>query len=307
MLAFKRTSLPLLLVLLGAFACAMPQVAVTDPGAAGTSVAQTVDAILILTRNAAGDVAEVFSETPTPLPTLTASATPEPTFTPSPTLTPTATPSPTPSLTATPLTPLISVSVPTNCRIGPGKDYEMVGALLVGETAQVYGRTAQGTYWYIRNPDSPGGFCWVWGEYATLSGLSAALPVYTPPPTPTPPDTATPAPAFEASYAAMDYCTAWWVDVRLENTGSLTFRSVSMTVRDTATDVVVTRISDGFTDENGCSSTERDKLLPGKHVNVSSPTFSYDVNDHKLKATLTLCSQTGLNGTCLTDTITFTP
>jgi hypothetical protein len=40
---------------------------------------------------------------------------------------------------------------------------------------------------------------------------------------------------------------------------------------------------------------------------VSSPQFAYDPNGHKLKATITLCSNPGLNGTCVTKTITFTP
>ena len=98
------------------------------------------------------------------------SQTPTATFTPlPPTNTPTPTLSPTPIFTFTPLTPQISVSVATNCRAGPGKAYDRVGALLVGEFAQVVGRNPTGNYWYIRNPDSSTGFCWVWGEYATLS------------------------------------------------------------------------------------------------------------------------------------------
>ena len=106
------------------------------------------------------------------------------TFTPS--VTPSATASPTPVFTATPAIPLISVTVATNCRVGPGKVYDRVGALLVGQVAEVAGRNLNGNYWYIRNPNDPNGYCWLWGEYATVTGNFAALPVFTPPPTPTP-------------------------------------------------------------------------------------------------------------------------
>ena len=307
MAALKRTSLPLLILLLGVLACALPEISVTDPSANGTSVAQTVDFIMMMTQNAAQPVDSISSDTPTPFPTLTATWTPEPTFTLTPTLTATPTFTPTFLPTATAIAPMISVSVPTNCRVGPGRVYTMVGALLVGQTVPVYARTADGAYWYIRNPDSPTEFCWVWGEYATVTGLAGALPVFTPPPSPTPTNTATPSPAFTASYNGLDSCSGWYVDILIKNTGSLTFNSISLTVKDNATDVVVSSMSDDFVNKTGCNSTERDVLLPGKTAIVSSPGFGYDPNDHRLKATLTLCSQTGLNGSCVTETITFKP
>ncbi len=305
MLTFKRTSLPLLLVLLGVFACAVPVIPQVDQNAGGTAVAQTVLAIIQQTQGAEAGVSDVSSDTPAAPTVPPSTATPIDTFT--PTLVPTSTLSPTPTLTVTPLVPMISVSVPTNCRVGPGKIYDMVGALLVGEVVQVYARDPGGNYWYIRNPDEPGQFCWVWGEYATVTGLFSALPVYTPPPSPTPTFTATPSPDFDMSYAGLDTCTGWWVDFKLRNTGSITFKSVSMTVKDTVTSTVVSRIQDGFTDQTGCASASRKMLLPGKAVNESAPEFSYDPTGHKLKATVTLCSDTGLNGMCVTQNMTFTP
>ena len=315
MATLKRTSLPLLILLLGVFACAMPEVTISDPSANATSVAQTVDFIMMMTQNAAQPVDVTASDTPTTLPNLTATWTPEatftlpPTLTQTPTFTATFTPTFTPTFlpTSTAYGPMISVSVPTNCRVGPGKVYTQVGALLVGQTVPVYGRTADGTYWYIRNPDAPNSFCWVWGYYATVTGLSAGVPVYTPPPSPTPSNTPTPSPAFTATFDAVDSCSGWFVDILLKNTGSLTFKSMSLSVKDNATDVVVSVMNDGFVNKNACNVVERDNLLPGKSVIVSSPVFGYDPNGHKLKAVLTLCSQTGLNGSCVTETITFKP
>ena len=236
---------------------------------------------------------------PTPWPTFTP-VPPLATFTPS--ASPSATSSPTATATSTSLVPLISVSVPTNCRTGPGKIYDRVGALLVGEVAEVVGRNATGNYWYIRNPRQPNGFCWLWGEYATLSGNLSALPVYTPPPTPTP------APNFQAFYDGKETCSGWWVDIELENTGGVAFRSVSMTLRDTDTDVVLTLYTDGFTNKDGClDSNTRDNLNPGGSRIISSPAFSYDPAGHDLRATITLCSNLGQNGMCVTKVIEFRP
>jgi hypothetical protein len=96
-------------------------------------------------------------------------------------------PSPTPTITLTPTSsvPMVSVSVNTNCRTGPGVVYDLVGALLIGEQTVVIGKYTPGNYWIINNPDGVG-ICWLWGEYATVTGDTSGLPEYPPPPTPTP-------------------------------------------------------------------------------------------------------------------------
>ena len=301
MLRPGRVSLTIITLSIVVLACALPTIDLQDPGAISTSAAQTV---------IAGFTQAVLSVTLSPTlqePTFT--LTPEPpTFTPTQTLTATA------AFTSTPLVPQISVSVPTNCRNGPGKVYRMEGALLVGDTAQVYGRDPTGRYWYIRNPDSGSEYCWIWGEYATITGNTAFLPVYTPPPTPTPTltptptFTSTPSSDFEAAYSSLDTCVGWWVEIKLQNTGSIPFKSMGITIKDTNTDIVIANYVDGFTDINGClSSTSRDTLGPGKTYVVSAPAFSYDPSGHKLRATVILCSDTGQSGTCVTKRINFTP
>lgn len=112
-------------------------------------------------------------------------ATELPSSTPFPTETPTLT------LTSTPSVPVVRVSVDTNCRTGPGIIYDRVGGLLVGEEAIVVGKYSATNYWIINNPDASG-TCWLWGEYATISGNAAGLPEYTAPPSPTPTFTPTP-------------------------------------------------------------------------------------------------------------------
>ena len=112
---FGRTSLLLLLILLGVFACALPAAPLADPSAGGTSVAQTVQAIIQMTQDAASNIVDDVLRY--------AHSSPTSTFTPlPPTWTPTATLTPLPIHTVTPLVPMLSVSVPTNCRARPRKD-----------------------------------------------------------------------------------------------------------------------------------------------------------------------------------------
>lgn len=273
--------------------------ACSSPGAASTPEANFIDTVVaetlaaIQAQSAVPGIPVTGLETATPLPTFTLTPSPSPTIT----LTPT------PIFTATPSVPVISVSVPTNCRVGPGKAYDRVGALLVGEFTQVYGRNLTGNYWYVANPDVAGGSCWLWGEYATLAGNLQALPIFTPPPTPTP------VPAFVASYSGLESCNnTWWVEIKLENTGGITFRSILLSVADSGTNTTVSLSGNKFTNVNGCNSSDsRNVLASGEKFTVSSPVFGYDPTGHKLRATITLCSDVNVNGMCVTETVEFKP
>ncbi len=130
-----------------------------------------------------------------PTPTETSTAASPPTEVPSPTLTPTESPTLTATLTATaPVTvPQVEVSVATNCRTGPGRIFDWVSVLDVGKQAEVVGRSANSTYWVIKNPGGSG-TCWLWANYATVTGPTASLPVWDSPPTPTPVAGVTPTP-----------------------------------------------------------------------------------------------------------------
>jgi len=159
-----------LILTLGVSACNLPS-QVPDTVTPESDVAATATA-LALTIIAQG------SQTP---PTDLPSSTPFPTDT--PTITPTFTSS----------VPMARVSVDTNCRTGPGIIYDRVGGLLVNEEAVVVGKFTSGNYWIINNPDSSG-TCWLWGQYATVTGNTAGLPEYPQPPTPTPTNTPTSTP-----------------------------------------------------------------------------------------------------------------
>lgn len=310
MLHARQTHLFVAILLFVSLACAnLPVLSTPDAGTISTAAAQTV--IAGLTQNA-------VQASPTATSTFTSTSEPPtftPTETPTITLTPTQTLTVTPAFTPTPLVSLISVSTPTNCRNGPGKVYGMEGALLVGEFAEVYGRDPTNSYWYIRNPDSSSEFCWVWGQYATLSGPFLLLPVFTPPPTPTPTNTPlptftpTPFSAFNVDYVGLDTCNgSWWAEIKLKNNGSVPLKSVSISVNDNVTGVVVVNLADGFTNMDGClSKTTKDVLGLRDTYLLSAPAFTYDPTGHEIRATLTLCSDTGQKGVCMTKKHDFVP
>lgn len=102
-----------------------------------------------------------------------------PTFAPEPTHTST------PAITETPSKVIVTVSADTNCRSGPGLDYDIVGALTIGQQAEVVGKSSTTDYWIINSPNGPG-TCWLWGEHATITGNAAVLQEYAVPPTLTP-------------------------------------------------------------------------------------------------------------------------
>jgi hypothetical protein len=294
------TSLLLIGALFAITGCLLPTIKVTDPNAQATILAVTVNAAVLDTQVVAGPstATKPAAASDTPGPTWT------PTFTPTPSLTPTVFILD----TFTPLIPMISVSVPTNCRAGPGTIYAITGALLVGQFAQVYGKDPTGQWWQIRDP-SGGEYCWVSDLYGTLTGYTGNVPVYTPAPTPTATYTATPSPGFDLSYDGLVSCTGeWWPELRLDNYGDITFRSIDIEVRDNANSQTVGNDWNSFIDNYDCSSTRsRSTLEPDRGVTVSSPPFSSDPSGHRLRATVTLCSERDLDGDCITEEITFRP
>lgn len=87
--------------------------------------------------------------------------------------------------------PTVTVSTATNCRTGPGQAYPSIFGLPVGQTAEVVGKNTSTNYWIIKIPNGSG-TCWLWGQYATVTGDASALPTVAIPPTPTPTITPTP-------------------------------------------------------------------------------------------------------------------
>jgi hypothetical protein len=80
---------------------------------------------------------------------------------------------------------MVSVSEETRCLAGPGDNYEDLGILQVGDSAEIIGRSDDGMFFYIQFPNAPPEECWIWAQYAQVDGELRELAVFTPPATPT--------------------------------------------------------------------------------------------------------------------------
>jgi len=226
-----------------------------------------------------------------------------PTFTELPTLSPTPELTSTPVFTSTPSFAYVTLSQATNCRVGAAVEFALVDTLQPGQTIEVVGRHPFDNYWYVRSPGNPNVYCWMWGFYATGANLGN-IPVQPPPATYTP----VPVPSFDAGFVNSGSCIGWWTRINLKNTGSLAFKSMSISVKDTVTNETRNSSLDGFQDVNACIlSTITPTLRPGESYTVVTPSLSADPTGHKLSVAITLCTGTGQGGTCASKTIEFVP
>ncbi len=211
-----------------------------------------------------------------------------------------------PTLTTSYSPPMVSVSVDTNCRTGPGEPYDIVGVLRVGETAEIVGQAPYGGSWIIKNLDGAG-TCWLWDQYATVVGDTQGLPEFDIPPTPTP------AASFTVSYTSIVNCMgSFGLGFQLTNNGSVPWESVKVEVTDSNTAVTKTIIRDVFLELSATCVplTSLVDLTPGETGgagNWGETMFSYNPTGHNITATITLCSQNSLAGQCISKSTSFTP
>ena len=299
MSASRRMYAALALVVAASLACAIPSIPASNTDAVNTTATQSA---------------------PREIPSATLEIPPTLTFTPTVTSVPLVLAyTLTPTLTFTPysifgastptfIAPEIRVSAPTNCRNGPGKSYGVESTLKVGETAEVYGRDPTSEYFYIRNPDPGVEFCWVWGEFATISESPLSLQVFIPPSTPTQTITPTPVPSFDMEYISFVKCTGWRIKIQVTNTSSQPFKSMKIEIKDEVTEVELTASSDEFKELNGCPTiSTKDRIDPGDTFVISSPQFDVNPERHQFRAFITLCTEKGQSAGCVTRKLNFTP
>ena len=106
---------------------------------------------------------------------------------------PTATSAAKATITPTYSTPMLTVLQQTNCREGPGQDYQVVFTYLAKVKLEIVGRYDPTNFWLVKSPDSKSGTCWMWGEYTEPGGSYWMVPTVTPPPTATMPPPLAPA------------------------------------------------------------------------------------------------------------------
>jgi uncharacterized protein YraI len=160
-------------LLLAVLACGLPTAQSGGGEQAQPDLAATITAQALTIQAQQPGIQPTVANSPTP------EFTPTPENTSTPEFTPTITNTPTPTI------PIVTVSQTTNCRTGPGTQYDLIGGLNVGQSAEVVGKYSNGNYWIIKTSGSTG-ICWLWGQYATVTGNTANLPEYPVPPTPTP-------------------------------------------------------------------------------------------------------------------------
>jgi len=97
----------------------------------------------------------------------------------------TSTTSPTATITPTYSVPMLTLREPTNCRLGPGQDYAVLFSYVKGVKLEIIGAYPQLNYWLVKSAESETGQCWLWGEYADITGSYWAVSSVTPPPTAT--------------------------------------------------------------------------------------------------------------------------
>ncbi len=282
----------------------MPAITGVAPDVIYTAAAQTL--AVQLTQNAPppGQPSEtplietpVVQETNTPLI--------PPTDTPAPE---TATPqfTNTPMFTATSSNPMITASMLTNCRTGTNKDYPRVGWLDVGEVAEVVGRNSTSTWWYIKNPNNPGGFCWIWGETTSVTGNTSALQVMTPPPPP-PTSTSESGSKFSVSYSTTHKCSGdKYAFFKITNNGGKDLESASIKIKDETDDDTLSTWSSNnpfLSSTDDCSG--EDTLEVGDSGYLAGLIGSGN-SDHAAKATFYVCTKEDLDGSCETIIVKFT-
>jgi hypothetical protein len=265
-----------------------------NPEEVGTFIAQNVNASVTARFDLTNTAVAAFTSTPLP------SATPTVFYTPS------STPYPTKE------TVWLEVNKDSNCRLGPANYYPLVRTLKQGEKLQVVGRDAFNGYFYVRDPEVEGSACWVWGKYVTITGDTNRVPVYTAIPTMTPTFTPTSAPGIALDYQSLTSCgTDFALRLIVHNTGSITWKSLRITVKDNTTSQVFVQESDVFQSYNGCSLEAAQKDLTfGEDsyiANYNPGQIPYDPTGNSMTVGVEVFSEDGLKGETVSRTISVTP
>jgi hypothetical protein len=146
----------------------MPFDQVPAPSDVQTAAALTVQAVMITPSRAVTSAATGSATKPTSI-----------------SVTPSGTGSPVVTTTLTPTysVPMLTVRESTNCRTGPGEDYDVIVTYLSGKKLEIAGRYDPGNFWLVKSNESPTGTCWLWGEFADVTGSYWTVASVTPPPT----------------------------------------------------------------------------------------------------------------------------
>lgn len=72
--------------------------------------------------------------------------------------------------------PTLTVREATNCRTGPGTDYDIAFTYPPGAKLEIAGRDEPGNFWLVKSDKSSTGTCWMWGGSVDVTGNIQAVP-----------------------------------------------------------------------------------------------------------------------------------
>ena len=292
------------LAILVVSACTLPSVTTPPPtpGVVHTMVAQTLEAQFTLSAQPPIDTQTPVSPSNTPVPTQLSQPTQTPTQAPTNTDTPVP-PPPTPSV------PMLTASVNTNCRFGPSKYYDVIGYLLVEQWAQVFGRSADGYWWYIQNPSRLNSKCWVWNQTTVVTGNISSLPVIAPPPLPLPTATPVSPPDFTAVFDNGHDCGGEpFAIFKITNTSASTLESMNLTLDDLTASTTLSIVNSDIPflgTPNECP-VGAENIPSGAVRFVAGMLGSLAPSGHQARATIKMCTSNNLKGACTVRTVDFT-
>ena len=162
----SRISLTAFVLILATLACNLPFEQIPPPNDVQTAAALTLQAIVTASFTSTTSPSQT-AETPLPSPT--------------------GSPAGTTTVTPTYSVPMLTVQESTNCRKGPGEEYEVVVTYLAGKKLEIVGRYEPGNFWLVKSTEILGETCWLWGQYVEVTGSYWVVSSVTPPPTATNP------------------------------------------------------------------------------------------------------------------------
>jgi len=307
------------------------------------------DIITQAAETIAAQVAATFTQAALLAPTATP---PPPTETPTETFTPTL-PPPTPTSTLSPtvvISPTVGAGTPvagaetptasapsgvqleavfaTNCREGPGTQYDVVSVLPAGVPVEVFGRDRSSVWWYIRNPEESGSFCWVWSATTEVQGDASQVGVQgvttqapaaqTAQPTakgtqlaqagPTATATFASSNAFRVASVNIHQCSQPRMIFGIDNRSGQVFESVEILIEDLDRDrdLYGPEVEDEpFLDSDRDCSAGADRLAAGDLGYVGAFLDRTAASGSRIRITLTFCTRDDLGGTCFVRVIEF--
>jgi hypothetical protein len=183
----------------------------------------------------------------------------------------------------------------TNCRTGPSSAYDLVATFQAGTILEVVAKDLGNGFWFVKVPEKPDTFCWLWGNNAKVSGNTEPLPALSPLPSPTL------MPDFSVEFKNYDQCNGFFMRFTVQNTGSSTFRSVYVKAINTKANETVERVSNAFDLTTKCVVAKNIfPLNPGSTGYVQTGVFAKNPAGQKINVVVMMCTDQYLKGTCIT-------